>query len=202
MGFHAYRGGKQILPNEVVMRPIFCYNVLHELESLWCAIWMIFFHYTSGSKCDGYLQHKAVNSRRSWRTFMLIVVHMGTNAINGALHYLKHTLIMKLVWPSWVQRNTSESPLENTDSHVQHHFRSRHLLIRVIHYDLRCIGTRQSNRPVRISTPALAPSTIKPAPTTLCRTNRSVLAMPANSTTSMASHALESRLRTCRSPHT
>jgi serine/threonine protein kinase len=34
------------LPNEVVVPPIFCYNFLHELESVWwIAIWMLFFHY-------------------------------------------------------------------------------------------------------------------------------------------------------------
>ena len=36
----------QFLPSEVVMRPIFCYNFLHELESLWwLATWMLFFHH-------------------------------------------------------------------------------------------------------------------------------------------------------------
>ena len=58
-------------------------------------------------------------------------------------------------------------------------------------------------RPARISTPALAPSTtftgFKPAPTTLCRTNRSIPAIPTNNNASMASHTLESRLRTCTS---
>lgn len=36
----------RFLPNEVVMPPIFCYNFLHELESVWwITIWMLFFHY-------------------------------------------------------------------------------------------------------------------------------------------------------------
>jgi hypothetical protein len=58
-------------------------------------------------------------------------------------------------------------------------------------------------RPARISTPALAPSTTftgsKPAPTTLCCTNRSIPAIPANSNTSMTSHTLEYMLCTCAS---
>jgi hypothetical protein len=56
----------RFLPQKAAMRPIFCYNFLHELESVWwLATWMLFFHYLNpfhypDPNGTGYRQTRAV----------------------------------------------------------------------------------------------------------------------------------------------